>query len=189
MNPPRPSRKEARAERALLKQVDNIEKKARLAVSLADSPIGRPRVEKNPNSAKTARVGVNPEGYIQSRMTWCVTKGDVEGFWSWGQQRQWSEQDYDSHIVVTLANLAQLTWFEILQMYADGRKRHHAQEFSTIKLEAQHRWGELEMVTDDLFRFRLTGRQRAWGYRENSHFFMVWYDPEHKIYEVGKSRT
>lgn len=173
----------------LLKQVDNTEKKARLAVSLAESSTGHPRVGKNPSSHRTPRLGVNPESYMQCRMTWCVTKTDVEGAWSWGQQRQWSEQDYQSHIVVTLANLTQLTWFEISQMYADGRKRHHAQALSTVELEAQHRWSQLDMATDDLFRFRLTGRQRAWGYRENAHFFMVWYDPEHKICEVERSHT
>lgn len=189
MNPPRPSRKEARAERALLKQVNDVEKKARLAVSFVERSESQPRIGKTPSNARLPRVGVNPEDYMQCRMTWCITKVDVEGAWSWGQQRQWSQQDYDNHINATLSSLAQLTWFEILQMYADGRKRHHGQALSTVESEAQDRWGQLDMVTDDLFRFRLTGRQRAWGYRENAHFFMIWYDAEHKICPVERSHT
>ena len=123
------------------------------------------------------------------KMTWCISEKDVAGAWSWREQRQWTDEEFDAHIKYTLDLLTNSTWHEIHQMRSGGLQNHHSQEVASIIDEAQQRWAEIGMATDEAFRFRLTGKQRAWGYREGSHFKMVWYDRHHKIYPVEKKNS
>ena len=43
---------------------------------------------------------------------------------------------------------------------------------------------ELDDFSTDLFRFRLSGKERLYGFRIEAEamFYMLWYDPHHKIY-------
>lgn len=185
---PKPSRKEARAERANLKKVRDEEKKARLSTSPVAST-AHPRTGELPSQEKTPRAEVDPNAWFKEKMTWCVTRKDVDGAWSWGQKRQWSAQDYDSHIGSTLSTLSGSTWQQIHQMTSKGLQMHHAQAVSSLEKEVQDRWASIGLEMEEAFRFRLTGRRRAWGYRIGTHFFMVWYDALHRFYLVEKSHT
>lgn len=118
----------------------------------------------------------------------CVTHADLEGFWSWGEPRRWSDveqiKDINGHLDILLNN----TWNEIeTQTYngADGYRKplNKYQTLDSLCAEAQDRWinnPELEEF-ESLFRFRRGSKKRLWGIRVQHHFFLIWYERKHKI--------
>jgi hypothetical protein len=166
--------------------VNEAEKRIRLEQTPSESTI---RIAAAPSVAKAPRLGADPGSIWSLSMTWCTTLKDVVGSWSWGQPREWTVSQWDTHICPTLTALTQLTWQEI-ELQTSGRNRkHHPQSVSSICKEARDRWVELEIESDVAYRFRLTGTQRAWGYRMGAHFHFIWYDEKHKIYPVEKRNT
>jgi hypothetical protein len=122
-------------------------------------------------------------------MTWCVTARDVVGHWSWREPRQWTDAEFQQQIQAKLDALTSSTWGEIHQMFSGGLQCHHEQPVVSLIAEVQDRWAHIGVYADTTFRFRLTGSQRAWGFREGAHFKMVWYDREHRFFPVEKSHT
>ena len=39
-----------------------------------------------------------------------------------------------------------------------------------------------EIFGDQIFRFRVSGQKRLWGFRRDRTFHVVWWDPDHKVY-------
>jgi hypothetical protein len=117
-------------------------------------------------------------------VTWCVRKFDGDGEWSWGEQRAWHDAEWSEDIEPKFKEFQQLTWKEVMNMGSDsGHSMHHHQELDTLAEEAQYRWMDLNLEEfDNLFRFRLGNKKRAWGIVVQAHFFMVWWEREHKIY-------
>jgi hypothetical protein len=83
-----------------------------------------------------------------------------------------------------LAEIAQLTWSEIRAQTASGRKRHHDQSIERLCSDAQRRLTELERddMGPTMFRFRVGGPIRFWGYAVDGIFYAVWWDPRHRVY-------
>ena len=129
-----------------------------------------------------------PQGSrFDRRMTWCRTRADVEGAWSWGEPRQWTDDEWTSTIHCDLSYLSASTWGEIDQMSSgSAHKMHHAHELVDLVEEAQDRWIERDLEQfDSVFRFRIGGqKRRAWGFIVQAHFHLVWWEREHNIYPV-----
>ena len=124
-------------------------------------------------------------------MTWCATQSDVHGAWSWGEARAWSEKEWAIDIQPRMAEMARLTWQNILndqKVPAKGDKlvpKHHHQDVGSLVAEAQERWRQHNLDEyDTAFRFRFGGTLRAWGVRLRGHFYLVWWDRYHQIYPV-----
>jgi hypothetical protein len=170
--------KQKRENRDQQKQIELEGKKARLLERLL------------PENGKLPKKQKNPDSIMQYKMEWCSKQADLEGKWSWGQQRQWSSQEWDSIIKPNLETFSNLTWSEILAQTTgdNGRHRkHHDMEISLICTEAQNRWQDIELSEyDTIFRFRLGGRERLWGYRELQKFNLIWWDPTHQIYVTDR---
>ena len=84
-----------------------------------------------------------------------------------------------------LVQWASLTWSEIDRLNTGtGHKMHHSMPTSGLAEEAQNRLIEIERYDDDIFRFRLGGKPRLWGFRVVADFQILWFDPEHEIYPV-----
>lgn len=146
----------------------------RVAPHLAQSVAG---AEKSPKAIKDgSRFG--------SRVTWCTTKTDLNGSWSWGEPRAWQPDEWDKVIHPPFQQFAQLTWQEIDKFSSEsGHKMHHGHEVGDLIQEAQLRWQALDLEQfDSVFRFRLGGVRRAWGYIVQAHFHMIWWDRDHSIY-------
>lgn len=148
----------------------------RLAPHLARAAVAE--AEKTPKAIKDgSRFG--------SRVTWCITKADQQDSWSWGEPRQWSQEEWDSIIRPPFQQFENLTWQEIDQFSSDtGHKMHHGHEVGDLIGEAQERWLQLNLEQyESAFRFRLGGqKRRAWGFIVQAHFHFVWWDREHSIY-------
>jgi hypothetical protein len=95
--------------------------------------------------------------------------------------------DHAPELFQFLCEMAKLTWAEINAQQTGGKsrhKKHHDQELSSIAPEAQKdiaRAGLDEIFGDEIYRFRLGGTRRLWGFRDEHTFHVVWWDPEHLV--------
>jgi hypothetical protein len=64
---------------------------------------------------------------------------------------------------------------------------NHWISVSRLPQEAKNRLVAIKLDdVDQLFSLRLSGTRRLWGLREDSTFFVVWWDPHHRVYPVEK---
>jgi len=42
---------------------------------------------------------------------------------------------------------------------------------------------------EELFEIRLSGKERVWGTMTGAVFNLLWWDPNHEVYEVKKKHT
>jgi hypothetical protein len=185
-------RREARIARKYEKQIKENEKKARLVETVALQH--QPRASFDPDDTKKARAEATPESIMQLPMAFRMFDfADRDEQWSWGQLRNWCSPEAKGGagcvIRVALNDMSRLTWSEILSQTTGGRERHrkhHGQSWDSLCQEAQERWLWLERTEEDLFRFRVGGKERIWGVRQGATFFVVWWDAEHQIYPTEK---
>jgi hypothetical protein len=152
-----------------------------------------PKVAVSPSTEKTAKTGVDPEsGLFALQLTWCSTQSDIKDKWSWGETRAWTEQEFSNDIKANFSEMQKLTWGMLLneqKVAVKGGKqvpKHHYQDIQTLPKEARDRWTELDLEQHETaFRFRFGNLKRAWGIRINAHFYLVWWERQHKIYPVG----
>ncbi len=65
---------------------------------------------------------------------------------------------------------------------------HHKIAASSVCKQARERLVELERDDlDDLWSLHLTTVERVWGSITGSTFSLLWWDPDHTVYPVGKS--
>lgn len=134
-----------------------------------------------PRKIPHSRHEVNPDERV---FRWDFSKVDTKGKWGidkvkcsfflhqiWGKIR-----DYEG-----------MRWGEVL---ADNH-RVHVIPVGSIVRAAQRRLQELECdeFNDHLLSFRLSGTQRVWAIQYQDRPCFLWWDPEHKIYPVGKKHT
>ena len=126
-----------------------------------------------------------------SQVTWCTTKSDRKDFWSWDESRDWTEEEYGEVIEPKFKEFQEMTWAAVDEFSSgEGHKMHHGQGQDSIVPEARDRWLALGLEQfDTLFRFRLGGKRRAWGFVVQAHFHMVWWDREHNIHWPAKDRA
>lgn len=136
------------------------------------------------NVTTEPRVGSTLDQQVQ----WEYSVADKADKWSWGENREWSEAEWEGIIKPGFQEFCRYTWKEISTQSANGHRRHHDHEVSDLTKEAQERWRFLKLEHHDTaFRFRLGGQQtRAWGYVLEAKFFLIWYERNHKIYVTNK---
>lgn len=88
-----------------------------------------------------------------------------------------------------LDELTGKTWGEWESETSNGRKRHHDHAVTDLTPVAQDRLRQLDENEERIFRFRLKGKCRLWGFRSGDLFRVLWYDPEHSVYPVSKRHT
>lgn len=124
----------------------------------------------------------------------CDVGGRKEPWNSWN----FSEQE-TKEFLQFVDNISDKTWQEVLEeRVPSGRKsrsKHHSHKISEIEKEAQKRIRALllfedgQMVEEEIFRFRLSGKVRISGFRSGNRFHVLWYDRYHKVYPVEKRHT
>lgn len=180
------SRKERRLQRKLEKIAKQQEKSVRLSssVEIQDKHIRSTQV---PNLNKLPR-SPDPSNYKDYYFQWCPSHSDTEGKWEWGEERLWSDDEYTNTINPHLDAFNNNHWADVERQTYNGsgglrKLLNKYQSLDTICDEAQIRWLDLELVSqfEELFRFRLGTNKRIWGVRVQHHFFIVWYERQHKI--------
>jgi len=106
--------------------------------------------------------------------SWRVARLEV------GDLHGWHEVAADKLLDIRqkLANYESMTWGEILK----DREYNHAVAVHRIIAPARKRLAEVGLgMLDEVFRLRLTGRERIWGYRVGAVLYIIWWDPLHQI--------
>ncbi|WP_016952253.1 hypothetical protein [Anabaena sp. PCC 7108] len=184
------SKKEERIKRQDEKKSKEKDKKVRLAQNIEVSSklvrvTGKPDLTKIPRS-------VNANDYNNHYFSWCVSKADLEGVWSWGEARKGEKEEYLDNIKSHLQSLNNNSWKEVETQTYNGASNYRkivnkSQALNSICEEAQERWKdhwkdiETSSQFEELFRLRSGTSRRIWGVRVQHHFFAVWYEKHHKI--------
>jgi hypothetical protein len=180
------SKKEERLKRNLEKAAKKNDKSSRLAanIEIPDKFIRssvKPELSKIPRSA-------SPDNHKDYYFAWCDTHADIEGSWSWNESRQWTDVEYAEIIKPQMVSHNNNSWNELELKTYNGkggfRKRSNKyQSLASLCNEAQIRWFDLEILSqfEELFRFRLGTDRRVWGIRILHHFYLVWYERDHRI--------
>jgi hypothetical protein len=104
---------------------------------------------------------------------------------------RWAFDPSEKHareLLVFICDLARQTWVEIERaMTGSGRRhrKHHSHEVESLCPEAQRDFQRAQLAErfgEEMFRFRLSGKKRLWGFRVGSVFHVVWWDPNHQVY-------
>lgn len=114
----------------------------------------------------------------------------IEYSFAWFDNWDWSrkyEPDSSFHLVAhKLRGYESQTWG---QVWKDKHYNHFIDRESLCKT-ARDRLVFLHMdEIDQLFRFRLTGAQRIWGFLQGAVYCVLWWDPDHLVYPYEKKNT
>lgn len=173
---------------ALLSKV-SIDPQPKTALDTAVDPAPRiaPHLARAAAQAEKQPKAIADGGRFDSQVTWCITRADRAGRWSWHEDRAWTENEWNQTISPAFSQFEKMTWRQVDSFSSEtGHKMHHGHEVSDLVKEAQVRWVALDLEQfDTVFRFRLGGTRRAWGYVVQAHFHMVWWERRHRIYPVG----
>jgi hypothetical protein len=97
--------------------------------------------------------------------------------------------DQAEEIFDFLCEMGRLSWGEIETQTTGTKNRHRKHHEQPIdSLTSPEAKGAIaqealdETFGDSIFRFRLQGEQRLWGFRNDSTFHVMWWDPNHDIY-------
>lgn len=184
------SKSEKRLQRQLEKKIKSDEKKARLTADV----IPCQKYVRNLITPELSKVvqSVSPDNYKNTYFQWCSTKSDVVDSWSWGESRQWSQVENSELIEPHMNSHLNNSWGEIESRTYNGKGGlrkllNKYQPLDSICDEAQQRWSNLDLISqfDELFRLRLGSDRRIWGIRIQHHFYLVWYEREHKICPIA----
>jgi hypothetical protein len=140
---------------------------------------------------KGAKVAAYPTSSQQDNPHFCFQFADRATKNAW----KFKPTEGDAPPLVDfICEMAKLTWAEIEAQRVgtkDGYlKRNHSQEIKRLTADAR---ADLikrqlpEWFDDTMFRFRVSGEQRLWGFRKGHVFHIIWWDPHHKVYPTEKS--
>lgn len=102
------------------------------------------------------------------------------GAWSWPDVNS-SEA---GELLRFLCEISRYTWAELVRLH--GGSYHHEQDIEEVCEQAQNRIVELghDAQFEKLFRLRVGHRKRLWGFATEGVFYVLWWDPDHKVYEL-----
>lgn len=139
------------------------------------------------SNQKKPKTIENPDGYLKKHPIWAFQRCDM-------YHEKWSIKNCNSfyeEILDKLISFEGQTWAEI-QSAAGGRRNgtnSHFENVCDLTKDAQKRIKELKLDIDQIFSLRLTATLRLYGILEDGVFNILWYDPNHEIYESKKSHT
>jgi hypothetical protein len=71
----------------------------------------------------------------------------------------------------------------------DSHRKHHEHPIEAVCEDAKTRLLAMklnEIIGDDLFRFRVSAKQRLWGFVADGTFHILWWDPAHEVYPLAE---
>lgn len=140
----------------------------------------RPKLEKKVASEK---IGSR----LDMRMEYARDLEDREDEWSWRVKRDWGDAFWTRTLEPYLNHYATKLWKDIEAELASRSKRHKSYPTAAICSEAYARLRTLNLDDQErIFRFRMTGPHRLYGFRFGHVFKTVWFDPTHQIYPSKK---
>lgn len=142
-----------------------------------------------PDTEKSLARRQAEEGYLEQFVQWSVRAVDLE-FEQLDCRWDLSPGELNE-LLQFLEDLSKKTWTEVLaETDGKGRRKHHTHNPADLHPTAKSRLREIGMAGEEkIFRFRVKGTLRLWGFRIGPVFRILWYDPKHQVYPVEKRNT
>jgi hypothetical protein len=140
--------------------------------------------EYEPEDKKKAHIAEKPGSYFDLPPGFSFGKYDEDMPWSS------SPKPTVDSIMKILQAVEKQKWKDVIQ--ASGGRAHgtnsHLVRIVDLSAEAKKRAAYLELNESELFSLRLQGDVRLWGVikPDDGKFYVIWYDPNHKVYPVKK---
>ena len=177
-----------KAEKRLTRKNLKLEKTLEKTVRQCADPILFSKTPISASASPSRTIPDTPLTETKTRMKYSCDHQDCVGIWSWRQSRDWGKETWNKKLKPYLTAYEEKTWGEIAleKVNARGGKRkpkHCFYDKGTIAKEAMDRLIEIEKddLEEFIFRFRLNGKNRLYGFRISAIFYLLWWDPEHKI--------
>jgi hypothetical protein len=137
--------------------------------------------QKKPNIYPSA----SPDKFVEKTLVWKFCFLDFEGQWSWFNL---NSKEEITKLKAKLKDFETMTWGQLKQ----NRKNSRCHPIPKNKLcqDAQKRLRDLKLDDiDELHELVLGGPKRIWGIKHYESICILWWDPEHTVYPVGKKHT
>ena len=141
-----------------------------------------PKRVKKVKGKKEARIADqnNPELFFKKNPIWKLDSFDLNG--PWGLEKINSVKVL-KNLHEKLKNYSKRTWEEII---SDNNNNASIPVKKFIR-NARKRLVKIKLDDhDELFHFRLSGKERLWGFRNSNYFYIIWWDPYHEICPTNK---
>lgn len=136
----------------------------------------------SPNRPKALASLIGDDGrHAQPVFSFALIDRHYEGQWGWHRMSHADARRLHEF----LWDMGVLTWEEIRRQTSGGHKKHHPHPIERFCKEAQDRITQRghDDIATSMFRFRLDGTTRLWGYDlGDGLFYVIWWDPDHKVY-------
>ena len=137
-------------------------------------------------NSKEPSIEKSPLSYWKMKPSFSFRKYDSGMSWALPMQGKPDADIVFSH----LHDISSMTWSEVLQA-SGGRSRgtnSHGVPIAKLCKEVKQRADRINLNEDNILSLRLQGKVRLWGIiePENGCFFVIWYDPDHKVYPLSK---
>jgi hypothetical protein len=140
----------------------------------------RPKWADTPNPQKKVPPVVAPD-YRDQNPSWRVREMMMVDPFGW--HRMTAPEIAKIHS--RLGTLERSTWREILQP-STGRRRHHYMPVDEICNAARQQLEDKKLAdTDSLVSLRIGQSERVWGILQGASLLLLWWDPDHLIYEMN----
>jgi hypothetical protein len=130
--------------------------------------------------SKTPMKVREPATIIDDRWSWRFSEVDTGGPFPW--------KKLDAKLLQTIQD--RLGAFEKLNLAQLKDAHCHPVEFDDLSQDAQKRLKKLKRDdVEELWSFRVSGKQRMWAIGYDTAFHLLWWDPNHKVCPSEKRHT
>lgn len=144
--------------------------------TVAHSPLAtkQPRLRFHPEAAKTP-LTADPRDFLQCHPRWRFSLLQLDGPYGWSALSLADAQE----LTGSLRQLERRKWSEI---FVRSKKHNHSVTVDLLSPAARKELRRHQLDDrDELWSLRITGRQRVWGILEEDVFYLLWWDPEHRV--------
>ncbi|QMV18848.1 hypothetical protein GOB94_09255 [Granulicella sp. 5B5] len=141
----------------------------------------KPKAREVPSGEKNPKIASEPSLYDDRKAAWRVAKIQLTDPYGW---HEISANDA-SQIKVKLAVFEKNSWKELF--VRDARFNHRIQS-DQLKCPIARKWMAENMPDQPyLWTLRLSGSERIWGILSEGAYQVLFWDPQHLIWEVPRT--
>ena len=139
-----------------------------------------------PSNAKKPMQDIKLGSYYNHSVSFSFRKYDSNAPWATSSDGKPSVD----HVFNNLRGVEGMQWSDVVSASGGKSKgtNNHYISSKELSKEAIRRMELIRLEEDELFSLRTQGDVRLWGIidPENGCFFVIWYDPKHKVYPVSR---
>lgn len=149
------------------------------------------KITKRKKTTVSLKSTVKEQGYSTDgkKVIWLFDMIDRSGKFAFDLNR---DDFLHREVMEKMIHYSNMSWAEVKgQTHDEGKSKHHLISFDKLSNDAFDRFKarHLDGYEDSIFSFALQNRLRVVGIRENEHFHVLWYDPDHEICPSKKRHT